>query len=386
MTEIVVLGAGYAGLAATVGLAARTTRREDVRLTVVDASDRFTERLRLHQVAAGEEVSDLRIPELLEGTGAEFVRGRVTGVDAAARTVRVGDDRVLGYDRLVYALGAAADRAAVPGADDHAHTLDSAHHAVGLARRLASLGSGTVVVCGTGLTGVEAAAEIAEQHRELRVVLLGRTGPGVLMGSGARAYLAAALDRLGVRVRGDVEIVKVLPDAVELADGDLVAADVVLWTSGVRGSLLAGTAGLDVDDRGRIVTDAALRSTSHPEVYAVGDAAAVRQAYGVLHGTCQSGMPTGVHAAVSIARELRGREPRPFRFGYLHAPVSLGRHDAVVQFTHPDESPKRLFLSGRPAVWYKETVSGAPWPSFRRMRRLPSAGSVAWRRGGRYTR
>jgi NADH dehydrogenase FAD-containing subunit len=187
-------------------------------------------------------------------------------------------------------------------------------------------------------------------------------------------------------VRSGVEITKVLPDSVELADGGSVAADAVLWTSGVRVPPLPAAVGLDVDDRGRIVTDAALRSVSHPDVYAVGDAAAIRQTYGVMHGTCQSGMPTGVHAAVSIVRELRGKEPKPFRFGYLHAPVSLGRHDAVVQFTHPDDSPKRLVLTGRPAVWYKETVSGAPWPSFERLLKVPSVGSFAWRRGGRYTR
>jgi NADH dehydrogenase FAD-containing subunit len=149
---------------------------------------------------------------------------------------------------------------------------------------------------------------------------------------------------------------------------------------------LAAAAGLNVDDRGRIVTDAALRSVSHPQVYAVGDAAAIRQGYGVMHGTCQSGMPTAVHAAASIVRELRGKEPKPFRFGYVHAPVSLGRRDAVIQFTHPDDSPKRLYLSGRPAVWYKETVSRAPWPSFARLLEVPAVGSFAWRRGGRYTR
>jgi NADH dehydrogenase FAD-containing subunit len=69
---------------------------------------------------------------------------------------------------------------------------------------------------------------------------------------------------------------------------------------------LAANAGLATDDRGRILTDTALRSVSHPEVYAVGDAAAVRQSYGVIHGTCQSGNPTAAHAAASIARIVKG--------------------------------------------------------------------------------
>ncbi|NUT49158.1 MAG: FAD-dependent oxidoreductase [Saccharothrix sp.] len=384
MNRIVVLGAGYTGLAAVTGLAARTRRRSDVRITLVSAEERFTERLRLHQVASGQEPADLRVPRLLEGTGVEFARGWVTGVDAARRTVRIDDERELEYDTLVYALGAVADTDAVPGVDEHAHTLDSAHTAARFAHALS--GARTVAVCGGGMTGVEAAAEIAESHPGLDVVLLGRAEPGAHLGSKAKAYLDGALARLGVRVLAGVEVVEVRPDAVVLADGAEVPADAVLWTSGVRVSPLAAAAGLEVDDRGRVVTDAALRSVSHPEVYAVGDAAAVRQGYGVLSGTCQSGIPTGVHAAASIARTLRGREPKPFRFGYLHFPLSLGRQDAVIQFTRPDGSPKRLCLTGRRAVWYKETVSSSPWPSFGLMTRFPSTGSFAWRRGGRYTR
>ncbi|MGW4959422.1 NAD(P)/FAD-dependent oxidoreductase [Nonomuraea sp. NPDC004186] len=387
MTEhrVLILGAGYAGMAAAIQLAARGTRREDVQVTLVNAQERFTERLRLHMSATGQRVAELSIPELLEGTGARFVRGWATAVDADAKLVRIDDDRVLHYDTLVYGLGSVADTSAVPGVEDHAYTLNSAQDAELLADRLARLGRGTVVVGGSGLTGVESAAEIAEQYPELDVVLLGRQEPGAAMSPKPRAYLQAALARLGVRVLSGAEVVKVLPDAVELAGGELVAADVVLWTSGTRVSPLAAAAGLTVDERGRIVTDAALRSVSHPDVYAVGDAAAIRQRYGVMHGTCQGGMPTGVHAAVSIVRTLDGRRPKPFRFGYYHTPVSLGRHDAVVQFTHPDDSPRRVYLTGRTAARYKETVTASPWPTYGRMKKLPASGAF-WPRGGRFTR
>ncbi|WP_318215776.1 NAD(P)/FAD-dependent oxidoreductase [Streptomyces sp. SCL15-6] len=383
--RVVILGAGYAGMAAAVQLAARVKGREDVRVTVVNAQERFTERMRLHMTATGQRLAELSVPELLEGTGARFVRGWVTAVDPDARTVRIDDDRVLHYDTLVYGLGGTADTSAVPGAEDHAYTLSSAQDAEALADRLARLGSGTVVVAGSGLTGIEAAAEIAERHPRLRVVLLGRQEPGVAMNPKGKAYLHAALDRLGVHVRAGVEVKKVLPDAVELAGGESIPADAVLWTSGTRTSPLAAAAGLTVDDRGRVVTDAALRSVSHPEVYAIGDAAAVRQRYGVMHGTCQGGMPTGVHAALSIDRVLRGKKPKPFRFGYYHTPVSLGRGDAVVQFTRPDDSPRRFCLTGRTAVRYKETVTASPWPTYGRMRKMPATGAI-WPRGGRFTR
>lgn len=151
--RVLILGAGYAGMAAAIQLAARGRRREDVQVTLVNAQERFTERLRLHMSATGQRVAELSIPELLEGTGARFVRGWVTAVDAGAKLVRIDDDRVLHYDTLVYGLGSVADTAAVPGVEDHAYTLNSAQDAELLAdrlARLARLGRGTVVVGGSG--------------------------------------------------------------------------------------------------------------------------------------------------------------------------------------------------------------------------------------------
>jgi NADH:ubiquinone reductase (H+-translocating) len=382
MKEILILGAGYTGMGATMSLAGRLKGRDDVHITLVNPQTRFTERLRLHQTASGQDLADLQIPDRLAGTGVQFVAGWVTSIDADARTVRIDDQYALHYDTLIYALGSVADTETVPGVDEFAYTLNTTRDAAALAGVLDLLANETVVVAGGGLTGIESAAEIAEQHPGVDVVLLSRGEPGSMMGQKARARLHAGLARLGVQVRAGVDIVKVMADGVALADGEVVPARAVLWTTGVRVSPLAASAGLDVDDRGRIVTDASLRSVSHPNVYAVGDAAAIRQSYGVMHGTCQSGIPTSLHAAASITRELKGKQPKPFRFGYIHQPVSLGRHDAVIQFTHADDSPGRLYLAGRLAVAYKETVSSSPWPTYRLIRALPMAGSTTWRRGG----
>ncbi|GAA0466486.1 oxidoreductase [Paractinoplanes deccanensis] len=370
--NILILGAGYAGLAATTNLAGRLRRRDDVRITLVNAEERFTERLRLHMTAAGRATAELSIPELLKDSRVRFVRGRVTGLADGVASV---DGEPLPYDKLVFALGSAVE------APDHTYTLNSWTEARALPQRL----TGPVVVCGSGLTGVEAAAEIAEAHPGVPVTLIGREAPGASMSVKARAHLTAALTRLGVRVLSGVTVDKVLPDSVVLDDGTPVPSDYTLWTAGVQASPLAARAGFTVDDHGRIVTDESLRSVSHPDVYAVGDAAHIRQRYGVMHGTCQGGMPTGVHAAMSIARELDGKRPKRFRFGYFHMPVSLGRGDAVVQFTRPDDSPRRAYLSGRAAVRYKETVTASPWPTFRRMLRMPRSASF-WTHGGRYTR
>ncbi len=386
MNEVLILGAGYTGMAAAVSLVGRVKGRDDVHITLVNPQTRFTERLRLHQTASGQALADLQIPDVLAGTGVDFVQGWVTAIDAGAQTVRIDDKYTLRYDTLVYALGSVAETDDVPGVEEFAYTLNSARDATLLADHLDRLSDGSVVVAGGGLTGVESAAEIAEQHPELDVTLLSRDVPGSMMGDKARACLHAGLARLGVQVRAGVDIVKVMSDGVALGDGEVVPAQAVLWTTGVRVSPMVSAAGLDVDERGRIVTDESLRSVSHPTVYAVGDAAAIKQGYGVMHGTCQSGIPTAVHAAASIVCELKGKQPKMFRFGYVHQPVSLGRHDAVIQFTHADDTPGRFYLAGRLAVAYKETVSSSPWTTYRLLRSMPAVGTATWRRGGRSTR
>ncbi|WP_069166159.1 NAD(P)/FAD-dependent oxidoreductase [Nocardia altamirensis] len=368
--RIVVLGAGYTGMLAALRLA-RRTRNRNVRITLVNPSPRFTERLRMHQIAAGQELADYRIPDILTGTGIEFVQGSATSIDPAAKHVVVDNTTTLPYDKLVYALGSSTDTSIVAGAADHAWTLNDPRLAHQFAERLNVVAAqgGTVVVCGGGLTGIEAATEIADSHPELHVTLISAGAPGAMMGDKARAYLNRALDRLGI-TRQLGRISKVLPDAVELSTGELIPADLTLWTAGVRVAPLAAQAGIETDANGLIVVDATLRSVSHPDIHAIGDAAAVRFAWGRLHGTCQSGMPTAAYTADTIARQLRGKQSKPFRFGYFHQPVSLGRGDAVIQFTKSDDTPGRWYLTGRLATFYKESVSSSPVPTFRMSRRI----------------
>ncbi|WP_067834967.1 NAD(P)/FAD-dependent oxidoreductase [Nocardia lijiangensis] len=383
--EIVVLGAGYTGLIATARLA-RYTRKLNTRITLVNPSPRFTERLRMHQVATGQELTDFQISDLLKGTGVEFHQAAATAIDTADRIVTLDDGGVLYYDTLVYALGSATDTSTVPGAADHAWTLNDPRRAHHFSQRLTEIAAvgGTVTVCGGGLTGIEAAAEIAETHPGLTVNLVSAAEPGSMMGEKARAYLNRVLDRLGVVRMVGAKVTKVLSDAVRLDTGELVPSDLILWTTGVRVPPLAIQAGIATDAKGLIITDSTLRSVSHPEIHAIGDAALVRQAWGQIHGTCQSGVVTADYTATVIARLLRGKTLKPLRFGYFHQPVSLGRKDAVIQFTNADDTPNRWYLLGKAAVIYKEQVSGTP-PVAAKMSRYVKL-PVQLSKGGRATR
>jgi NADH dehydrogenase len=365
-SKILVLGAGYAGLPAAGRLINQLG--DDADVTVVSASPSFVERPRLHQTAAGQRLRELPLADFVGGPGrGELIIGRVNDIDLGRRQVRLGE-RTLDYDILVYALGSTVDVSTVPGIAEHAHTVADTGSAERLSQALADAASGaTVAVCGGGLCGIELATELAEFHPDLRVRVVSRTEPGAWLSPRARRYLHRAFDRLGVDVLSGAEISEVAQDALVLSGGRGVPYDLCVWAGGFTVPTLARDAGLTVDGQGRIVTDETQRSVSHPEVYAIGDAGAVAGPWGAaLAYGCRTGGFTGPQVADAIADRLAGRTPRSFRFRYLHECVSLGRKDAFIQFLRADQTPRRLVLTGRLAVWYKKIVLDSAKLVFRR--------------------
>ncbi|MFB7506510.1 NAD(P)/FAD-dependent oxidoreductase [Streptomyces broussonetiae] len=357
--RLVVVGAGYAGLLAAKRLA-RRLHRNDVTVTLVNASDRFVERVRLHQLAAGQRLTEVPLRQQLSGTPVQLVVGHVTAIDATARTVCLGDEpRTIDYDTLVYAVGSQARLDDVPGAAEHAYAVACPEQATRLRHRVAEIASGgTVAVVGGGLTGLETASELAESHPGLRVRLFTSADD---VGSGlaprGRAHLLRALDRLGVSIHPETVVTAVREDGLGTRDGRSFTADAVVWTTGFRAPDLARAAGFATDDSGRMLVDATLRSVSHPEVYAVGDAAAGVSVSGApSRMSCQAALPMGRGVADVVAARLSGREPGPVRIGYVFTNISLGRRDGVVQFTHADDRPRRFVLTGRVAAVFKEAV------------------------------
>jgi NADH:ubiquinone reductase (H+-translocating) len=381
--EVVVVGGGYAGTLAAIRLAGRTRRHAHV--TLVDADGALVQRLRLHQVAAGQDVRAAPLHRLT-GPAVDHVHGRATRLDLRAARVRVaagGAEVSLPYDTLILATGSTIDVESVPGVARHAHRLaDTA-----AAQRLnAALGAtppgGVVAVVGGGMTGLEAATEIAEARPDLRVRLFTAGALGDWLSPAGRAYLARALDRLGVEVVEHERVTAVEPQGLVLASGADAGFELAVWCGGFVAPPVARAAGLATDGRGRVLVDATLRAVSHPEVLAVGDAAAVpRQRSGAaVRMTCQAGMPTGAHAADVVAATLRGREPAPFDFGYVHQPISLGRRDALIQWVDRADVAKPTVLTGPLAARYKNLVSASPMPTMRLERRFP--GSMRWLRSG----
>lgn len=353
--KIVVIGGGYAGVLCAV----RTKRNADAgaEVVLVSASDRFVERIRQHEVAAGSEARAIGLADLLAGTGVRLVQKTAIGIDAAARTVDLGDE-VIGYDRLVLALGSRIDVDAVPGVRDHAFTMepDSALRLRAALPAIAAAG-GRLLVCGGGLTGIELASELAERHPGLRVTLVSRAPLGEgLLSPGARRHLRRALERLGVQRVEGVAVQGLEAGRALTSDGP-ITFDACAWAGGFVAPPLPRRAGFAVNERGQVLVDARLRSVSHPEVYAVGDVAAPVEAVGApLTMACKTALPMGAHAADNLGRELVGEPEQPFRFGDSILCISLGRHDGIVQPRRPDGRNRRWALTGRLGALVKERV------------------------------
>lgn len=345
--RIVVLGAGYAGLGAARRLASKA---RGAAITVVDTRAEFVERVRLHQAAAGQSIRRWDLRELLERKGVEFVRAQVTALDPVAKRVYLDGEWAIGYDTLVYALGSAADRAGVPGVAEYAHS-------VAIPEDIRALPAGPVVVVGAGSTGIELAAELAESHRDSRVTLLGSEEPGSWLSARAAEHIRTTLTALGVEIRSGVKVAEVLPEGVRLVDGTVLPAAAVVWSAGFTVPDLARRAGLDVDEQGRIRTDATLRSISHPAIYAAGDAALIDgPGDRPLRMACATALPAGAYVAKAIVARADGIEPKPMTFRYQLQCVSLGRRDAVIQFLHADDSPATRVVRGRTGAWVKERI------------------------------
>ncbi len=362
---MLIVGAGFGGL-----YAARKLADRPVEITLLDRKNHHTFQPLLYQVAtAGLSPGEIAYPIraiFRDKKNINVLLGEVIGFDLLRRQVDVGDDRI-GYDYLIVGAGATH---AYFGREEWAplapglKTVEDATEirrrillAFEIAERRASLEGKHMplnfVIVGGGPTGVELAGAVAEiAHRVVagnfraidpsraRVILV-EAGPRVLPAYSEDLSLSAErqLKNLRVEVMVNSKVTGLEPDAVHLGDTTLKAT-VILWAAGVAASPLGRLLGCPLDRAGRVITEPDLTIPGHPEVFVIGDMAAVKQADGSLvPGVAPAAIQMGEYAAQTILGDLNGKPRRPFRYRDKGSLATIGRNAGIAQLG-------RLHLSG----------------------------------------
>lgn len=349
--RVIVVGAGFAGLAAVAELA-----RSGVQVMLIDRNVYSTFQPLLYQVAtAGLNPGDIAYPvrSFTRRRGVRFRLGEVTGVDTRARRVRLADGGEYEYDYLVIATGVTAAYYGVTGAAEHTMGLYTRRDAISLRdhimawlERLDVDGPGKDInftVVGGGATGVELAGALAELRstalasafpeidgRSVRIRLVERL-PVLLapFRPALQEYARQQLRRRGVEVRLSAEIREVTPDEVRLADGEDLPSDITVWAAGVAAPAAIGRWGLPQGRGGRIRVGPDLAVTGLPGVFAAGDIAAADDQ--PLPQLAPPAIQGGRHVARQIRRLIGGQPTVPFRYRDKGIMATIGRRSAVVE-------------------------------------------------------
>lgn len=356
--RIVVIGAGFGGLAA----ASRLAGQPGVHLTLIDVHNHHLFQPLLYQVATaalspGDIASPIR-SMFPESPSVKVLMDRVTGVDTDAQLVLCGGHAVP-YDELIIATGSQPSyfgHADWAGAAPGLKTLDDA---LSLRQQIldgfeqASSASPadrkrllTFVLIGGGPTGVEMAGAIAELARDTLARDFGLPGTQariVLVEAGQRIlseftadlsdYAAAALRDIGVEVRTGARVTGIEPGTVRFGKQE-IEAETVIWTAGTEATPVAKWLGVTPAHGGRVAVGPDLRIPGHPAVSVIGDAALALDSDGKpLPGLAPVAKQQGGFVARSILRRLRsGRAPAAFTYRDYGALATIGRNKAVAEF------------------------------------------------------
>ena len=373
--QIVVAGAGYAGLHVALRLTAKLRNHPMVELTLVDRHDYHQVLTELPRVAGGTRAADaVRIPlQDVLAERARFVQTEINGFDLPGRRLLTGAGPI-GWNRLVLALGSRPNDFAIPGLAQRALSLYSASDAervwaaVNTALTAAAAAGperqrrlATVVVGGGGATGVELAGELAEilpkaasRHGlapDRPAVLLVEAGPAILAGSSPRLIDKATriLSDLGVGVRTNAAIAAATADGFRLTDGLLVEGGVFVWAGGQ----------CRIGHNGRVKVDRYLRVLDRSEIYVAGDLASVTdpRTGHVLPALAQVALEEGETVARNLNAELEGGRLEAFTFRDKGFVVSVGTRRAVADIAGVTSGGRAAHLLKDAIEWeYRQSV------------------------------
>ncbi len=374
--NIVIIGAGFAGLMAALGASRLRHEKgvspEDLAITVVSPAPELVIRPRLYERNPEKMVAPLS--ELFAATDINYRQGSAEKIDSAASTITVvaadGSSAVLPYDRLVLAAGSDGFTPPIQGlsefgfaATQMAEAVALDRHLHGLPSRPASTARNTVVVGGAGFTGLEFATEIPGRLREIlgeeaeiRVIIVDRSEHvAPAMGEEPRPFIEDRLRALGVETRLNVGIASLDENSVTLGNGERIETSTVIWSAGMRASPLTAQLPAECDNLGRIIVEPDLRVPEARNVFATGDTAKARSddAGNYAAMSCQHARRLGAFAGHNAAADLLGEPTLPYDQPAYVTCLDLGPDVAI--FTRGWNS--RVEITGADAKAVKKEIN-----------------------------
>lgn len=357
--QVVILGAGFAGLTA-----AKMLRKAPVEITVIDRQNYHLFQPLLYQVATATlSPADIAVPvrsALRDQENTRVLLGSVESIDRTSRRVKLADGREVSFDYLVVATGATHAYFGHDEWEPYAPGLKKIDDATEIRRRVllafekaetetdpalrrALL---TFVIIGGGPTGVEMAGAIIELATKTLVsdfhhidpssarVILAEAGPRILpaFAENLSAFATASLRRKGVEVLCGEPVTNVGPRGVTMGGKD-IGARTIVWAAGVKASPAAKWLGVEGDRAGRVPVTERLTLEGEPRIFVVGDTAAATWRDGqTVPGIAPAAKQMGAYAARSILADLKSRTIPPFRYRHQGNLATIGRQSAIVDF------------------------------------------------------
>jgi NADH dehydrogenase len=368
--NIVILGAGYAGVRAALDLNNYLHDDDQYEIVLVDRKDYQTYQSGLYEAATTEhELVEARkvkrtvtipLADIFEKTKVKVFKAYIDRIALADGKV-ITDSRILPFDYLVAAMGSVADFYGIPNLDKYAFTLKSLEDAIMIRNRIEDLvvkkEGGQIVVGGGGFSGAEFAGEVHNllkhecRHHGKQLdnfkILVVEGAPNFLSGLSEKVSKIAGdrIAAMGIETKFSTLITEVNKDYVMLNNKERAASDVLIWTGGVRSLRLPVDAELERDKKDRTAVEAGLNLKNYPNIFIAGDCAAVLdpQNKKPVPQTAQEAINQAKLAAKNIYRMIRSKPLLPY-------------HPSPVRFVIP--------VSGKFAIMYTPSliVSGfAGW-------------------------
>ncbi|ABV38838.1 NADH dehydrogenase [Shewanella sediminis HAW-EB3] len=363
MSRVVIVGGGAAGLELASILGRSVNCQDEVIL--VDGETHHYWKPRFHEIAAGTFDNDLdTLCYFSHGAknGYMHYQGWMTDIKREEKQLVVskpnGETDFVNYDYLVIAIGAISNDFATPGALEHCLFLDSPEQARSSWLQISSLlRSGhqrAINIVGAGATGLELAAELAKVNAglepnphaaKLKINLIEATDrvlPNSPLKMSHQAQLM--LEKYNINVMLNTRIASVEQQGMTTSDGLTISADIQFWAAGIKApNWLKNIGGLESNSFNQLMVQQTLASTLDPNIFALGDCAAIPQGEGVMvPPKAQAANRAAVHLAKSLTGLMRGKQLTPFIYKDGGMVVAIGHNFAISTMMND-----KLILKGR---------------------------------------